>query len=181
MSRPAPAEAASARRALEEKLAELFAAGPRGAARVLEVACGTGAGTRVLAASLAAHLPRARRVSLDIDPAAVAAARASSPASSDRDGDGGGWVCADLLALPLADASVDYVVALNIFHGIDRRRFGVEMHRVLRPEGRVLLYDRVPRLLPVPRFALIVGREALAALARLPAKDPRAAAGNALA
>jgi hypothetical protein len=71
---------------------------------------------------------------------------------------------------------VDYVVALNIFHGIDRRRFGVEMHRVLRPGGRALLYDRVPRLLPVPRFALILDRDQLALLGRLPEKRPPAPA-----
>lgn len=164
MSADAAAPAAAGRRELEEKLAELFAAGPGGAVRVLDVACGPGPTTRVLAAALAAHRPGARRISVDLDAGALSAARAGGAEGE------GAWVRADLLALPLADQSVDFVVALNIFHGVDRRGFGREMHRVLRPEGRVLVYDRVPRLLPVPRFALILGRDGLAALARLPEK-----------
>lgn len=164
---------AAAGSGLDEKLAEFFAAGPRGAVRVLDVACGAGPATRVLAASLAVHHPRARRISVDIDPDKVAAAHAGAAAGGE-----GAWVCADLLALPLRGQSVDYVVAFNIFHGIDRGRFGAEMHRVLRPEGRVLLYDRVPRLLPFPRFALILGRDHLAALARLPPKTRRGLPGS---
>ena len=157
------------RQQLEEKLAEFFAAGPRGAVRVLDVACGAGPATRVLAGSLAAHHPAARRISVDIDPAKLAEAQAGAGG-----GEQGAWVCADLFALPLPHESVDYVVAFNIFHGIDRRRFGVEMHRVLRPGGRALLYDRVPRLLPFSRFALILGRDYLAALGRLPARTEAA-------
>lgn len=167
MPEAAVSEARAARRQLEDKLAELFASGPEGEVRVLDVACGKGPATGVLIGSLAVHRPLARRVSLDIVPGEVFAGRAV--AAGLRGGEGG-WLCADILNLPFPDESVDYVVALNIFHGIDHHGFGREIGRVLRPGGRTLLYDRVPQLLPFSRFALILGRDQVASLARLPKK-----------
>lgn len=167
---PGASAALLSRQRLEAKLAELFSAGPKGRVRVLDVACGPGPATWVLMASLALHRPHAQRISLDIELDPLIAARAGAAA---HPGGLGGWLCADLLALPLPDQSVDFVVALNIFHGIDQRAFGLEMHRVLRPEGRVLIYDRVPQLLPFSRFALILGRDQLAHLGQLPRRNTR--------
>jgi SAM-dependent methyltransferase len=49
-------------------------------------------------------------------------------------------VAGDLEALPLAGASVDHAVCLNAFHHVpDGRAALAEIHRVLRPGGRLLL------------------------------------------
>lgn len=158
---PARDEAAQLRRKLEDKLGELLSAGPRGPVRVLDVACGTGLSTGVLTRTLAALRPEARRISLDHRLKTVAAAKSFC---AGLPGAGSGWLGGDLYALPLAAESIDYIVALNIFHGCDRRRFAEQMYRVLHPEGRILLYDRVPQLIPVDRFALILDRLQLGAL-----------------
>lgn len=154
---------------LEKKLGELFAQGPEGRVRVLEVACGTGGPTRTVIRALARHRPEASFVTFDRDPRMAAGARrlcAGAP-----EGAKPSWLCCDLYALPLAEASFDYIVALNIFHGVDRRRFSEQMHRVLRPDGRILICDRAPQLLQVQLFSLILDRTQLGALRQLP---PRA-------
>ena len=50
------------------------------------------------------------------------------------------YVCGDALALPLADRSVDAVVAGGeLVNHLDGGRLLAEMHRVLKPSGRVVL------------------------------------------
>jgi SAM-dependent methyltransferase len=52
----------------------------------------------------------------------------------------------DALALPIADASVDVAAQnclFNIFHEEDLTRALAEMHRVLKPHGRLILSDPV--------------------------------------
>ena len=60
----------------------------------------------------------------------------------DRLGDRAWLVAGDMEQLPLADASVDKAVCLNAFHHVpDGAAALAEIHRVLRPCGRVLLSE----------------------------------------
>ncbi len=161
-TRGQPMEAS--RRQLETKLDELFAGGPTGSVWVMDVACGAGPATGVLIERLARLCPASRRLSLDCDLSKLAMAR---PLVAGLPRGNRGWLCADLYALPLPAGAIDYIVACNIFHGVNRGRFGQEMSRVLHPGGRILLYDRVPQLLPFSRLALILDHSQLAALGRL--------------
>ena len=165
----------ASRRKLRVKLEELFCQGPRGALTVLDIACGKGAATLVLLEVLASLQAPSHRISLDIDLDELNAGRTYTARHPDGERS---WIAADLYSLPFSDRSADYIVANNIFHGVDRRRFGAEMYRVLQPAGRILLYDRIPRLLPVPRLAVILDREKLGALRNLPPRPIAPTAGT---
>jgi ubiquinone/menaquinone biosynthesis C-methylase UbiE len=100
---------------------------------VLEVGAGTGA-------NLPHYPPGVRITGIDLSPAMLAVAR-------DRARDLG--VAADLRqgdaqALPFEDVSFDTVVCtLSLCAIPDDRAAVAEMHRVLRPRGRLLLLDHV--------------------------------------
>jgi SAM-dependent methyltransferase len=97
--------------------------------RTLDVACGSGYGSALLAA-------RARRVvGVDLAPAAIAHARSRYAAFRNLE-----FVAGDCTALPLGDASVDAVVSfetLEHIHG--QQAFLDEVARVLTPEGLLIL------------------------------------------
>lgn len=107
----------------------LAAASPRGARMALDLACGAGAKTTWLAERCA---PGAVVLGIDLDRAALGAARASSPA--------GVWVVADALSLPLRPGSVELVwcvAALGLF--ADQRRALAEMTMALAPGGALVV------------------------------------------
>jgi demethylmenaquinone methyltransferase/2-methoxy-6-polyprenyl-1,4-benzoquinol methylase len=94
-------------------------------ARVLEVGCGPGARLSGLAGRVG---PTGTVVGLDAAAGMVATAR----------GRGGEVVRGDARRLPLATASVDAVLALDVlelFSGADLSRVLTEVRRVLRPDG----------------------------------------------
>jgi SAM-dependent methyltransferase len=123
--------------ALAGRLAD--AAGVAAGHDVLDVGCGTGESTVLLHRRVGAG---ARVVGLDLAVEHVARARAR--------GDGPRFVVGSATALPLPDASVDRVLALECaFHFPDRTRFFAEAHRVLRPGGVLGLAD----VLVSPGFA----------------------------
>ena len=107
------------------------AAGIREGGRVLDVACGTGAVTRVAAA----RVGRAGRVvGLDVNPTMLAAARSavSDPTIEWLEGSG--------QAMPLSDASFDVVLCQQGLQFFPDRTAGLrEMWRVLVPGGRLAL------------------------------------------
>jgi SAM-dependent methyltransferase len=109
----------------------------RGRERVLDAGCGPG----LVACHLAPHA--AEVVGLDATPAMVAKARA---VAAER---GIGNVRFDegtMEALPFADACFDAVVTRYTFHHlVDPARALVEMVRVCRPGGRVVVCDAAPR------------------------------------
>ena len=111
-----------------EHVARYRWAAPAGVGRaVLDVACGTGYGSaRLIRAG-------ARSVcSLDVSAAALAFGRATYA--------GPAYVRADALAVPVRAGSIDVAVSLEtIEHLIDARRFLVELRRVLREGGTLLL------------------------------------------
>jgi SAM-dependent methyltransferase len=116
-----------------------FAAG----ARVLDAACGTGYGSRLLAGAGAASV-----VGVDVDPATVEVASGSlaSPRLS--------FACADAAELPLAAGSIDlYTSFETIEHIAADEQFVAEAARVVRPGGRFLC-STPNRLLTNPRTTI---------------------------
>lgn len=99
--------------------------------RVLDVACGTGIIARIAATMLG---PQGSIVGIDLNPNMLELARAYAPDAGARVE----WKEGDAASLPCADADFDVVLCqqgLQFFP--DRGAALREMHRVLRPAGRV--------------------------------------------
>lgn len=106
------------------------------APRVLEVGPGPGG----LALRLAARHPTLAITGLDVDPgmAARADARLAAAGLVGRVS----FQVGDVAAMPFDDASFDLVVStFSVHHWADARRGFAEIARVVRPGGRVLVYD----------------------------------------
>ena len=98
---------------------------------VLDVACGTGAVTRVLAERVGLT---GRVVALDINPGMLAAGRAAVRSTHVE------WHEGSAVQLPLPDATFDRVVCQQgVQFFPDRATALAEMHRVLKPSGRLAL------------------------------------------
>jgi ubiquinone/menaquinone biosynthesis C-methylase UbiE len=103
---------------------------------VLDFGCGTG----TLLQALARRQPRAHYVGIDPDPRVLAIARRRLAIHDDA---------VDLVEgygqdLPFGDHSFDLVVSTLVFHHVPpqaKRPALLEVHRVLRPDGRLLLVD----------------------------------------
>jgi SAM-dependent methyltransferase len=105
--------------------------------RVLDVACGTGALTRTVAARVG---PTGHAIGLDVNPEMLAVARRLDPSIE--------WIDGRAEALPLPDASVGAVVSqFGLMFFDDRVAALREMARVLEPGGRlaVAVCDAVER------------------------------------
>lgn len=114
-------------------LAEAWRARDHRGLRILDLACGVGG----FLADLAAAFPRARLLGIDLSPAYIAAARAAAPAA---------FVQAKAEQLPIADASLDAVTAVYLFHELPpkiRSAAAAEIARVLRPGGVFALADSI--------------------------------------
>jgi ubiquinone/menaquinone biosynthesis C-methylase UbiE len=107
----------------------------RNAARLLDVACGTGRFLR----EVKANYPRLRVTGLDLSPHYLAAARRElAPWSRVR------LVEAAAEAMPLGTAEFDVVTCIYLFHELPprtRRSVMAEIRRVLRPGGTLILVD----------------------------------------
>jgi ubiquinone/menaquinone biosynthesis C-methylase UbiE len=103
----------------------------RGSDRVLDVACGTGVAARAAAGRAG---PAGRVVGIDINAAMLAVARSLPGGQGARIA----WFEASALALPVRDASHDVVLCqLGLQFFADRPAALAEIHRVLRPGGRL--------------------------------------------
>ena len=96
--------------------------------RAVDVGCGTGQNSRLLAA----HFPSV--LATDISPAQVAEATASDPSGNVT------YQVAPAESIPAPDSSVQLVTASMCFHYLDRERFLAEADRVLAPGGVVAVY-----------------------------------------
>ncbi len=116
-------------------------------ARVLEIGCGPG--------HLASRLVRDHGLDvtgLDLDPAMIerSRARAERLAGGPRPQ----FVVGDAAALPFADGEFDLVVStLSLHHWTDAEGASAEIARVLRPGGRVLVWDIRPGRVPMHQHA----------------------------
>lgn len=101
--------------------------GPEPGRRLLDVSCGLGLFLKhARGAGLAAH-------GLDISPVALGVARRVAP--------GARLVVGNAEDLPYSDAAFDYVTCLgSLEHYLNPWRGLAEMRRVLRPEGRALVF-----------------------------------------
>jgi SAM-dependent methyltransferase len=103
-----------------------FAAAALARGRTLDVACGSGLGLGLL------DRAGARPLGVDLDQAALAAARRAHPSAR--------LARADAARLPLADAVVDVVVSFEtVEHVPDAVALVAEYRRVLRPAGTLVL------------------------------------------
>jgi len=92
--------------------------------RVLDIACGEGYGSKILAAEAVSV------VGVDVDEAAVRHAAATYTDANI------GFLHGDIVAIPLGDASVDLVVSFETLeHLTDHRAMMLEIKRVLAPGG----------------------------------------------
>jgi ubiquinone/menaquinone biosynthesis C-methylase UbiE len=106
---------------------------------VLEIAAGTGAVTRAMAARLG---DTARITATDLNPPMLERATSMQPKPNDIS-----WRQADALALPFEDASFDVVVCqFGAMFFPDKVKGYGEARRVLRPGGRFLfnVWDKIP-------------------------------------
>lgn len=114
--------------------ADIARVAPDGA-RVLEVGCGPGRLSILLARRHHLHV-----TGLDLDPAMIQLARAN--AARARDGGGPSFVIGNVSALSFPDESFDLVVSsLSMHHWADTSRALNEIGRVLRPKGRAIVWD----------------------------------------
>jgi len=121
-------------------------ASPKMGERVLDVACGTGAVSRLAFRRIGSS---GKVVGLDLNPGMLAVARS---VSSDTNID---WREGDATAMPLADATFDLVLCqqgLQFFP--DKPRAVKEMHRVLVSGGRLITSTWTP-IRDTPGFALL--------------------------
>lgn len=134
-----------AQRALDDRVLSL--ASLSDGLRVADVGCGVGG-------TLANVAQRHRGLTLwgvNVDPAQLAAARARVSVGT---GSTLTWVVASALSLPLEDASLDRVLAVECLpHFGSRARFFHEAARVLAPGGRLAWTDFVPAGLARARAA----------------------------
>lgn len=142
-------------RDLAQRLARLA---PR---NVLEIAAGTGAATRAIAAALPAD---ARLLATDLHPPMLERAKARLAGDTRLS-----WQEADALALPFADARFDAVACqFGAMFFPDRVRGYREVRRVLQP-GRPFLFSVWDHIAAI-EFADTVGQ---AVMALFPADPPR--------
>jgi SAM-dependent methyltransferase len=107
-------------------------AGLRAGERVLDVACGTGVVARLAAPQVgrSGHV-----VGLDLNPGMLARARTAPP----PEGATIDWREGDVAALPFDGSDFDVVFCqLGFQYFPDRQQAGREMHRVVKPTGRLV-------------------------------------------
>jgi len=124
--------------------ADVAATAPDGA-RVLEVGCGPGHLAIRLAVEHALDV-----TGLDLDPAMNDLARANAIRAESRDERRPSFLVGDVGALPFPDESFDLVVStLSMHHWADPPAGLAEIGRVLRPDGRAVIWDFRPGFTPL--------------------------------
>jgi len=102
--------------------------------RALDIGCGTGSDAVYLAGR------GIETIGVDLSPAALELARERAR----RSGVSVEWIQADVLQLPLPDGCVDLALDRGCLHHLrpeDRSRYAIEVARVLRPGGTLLVRE----------------------------------------
>jgi SAM-dependent methyltransferase len=116
--------------------ADIAATTPDGA-RLLEVGCGPGRLSSLLASRFGLDV-----TGLDLDPAMIERARANAEHSGHGGGHRPSFLVGDVSSLTFPDASFDVIVStLSMHHWTDPTAGLNEIGRVLRPNGRALVWD----------------------------------------
>jgi SAM-dependent methyltransferase len=109
-------------------------------AKIMEVGCGPG--------HLSIRLARGDGLDvtgLDLDPAMIERARANAARHPKADQRSPTFIVGDVAALPFEDAAFDLVISTFSMHHWSDPAAGLrEIHRVLRPGGRALIWDLKP-------------------------------------
>jgi len=116
-------------------------------ARVLEVGCGPGRLSILLARRHGLDV-----TGLDLDPAMIERARANAERSENERGARPSFIEGDVASMEFPDGSFDLVVStLSLHHWAGPAAGLAEIARVLRPAGRVLIWDLRPGGVPLRR------------------------------
>ena len=154
-----PEQYLAAAEALTDRILEV--AGIVAGRRVLDVGCGFGGTLDHIRRRFAG----CRLAGVNIDERQLGWARsllAASGAEAPGDLSGVGLVTADGCRLPVADRSVDHVLAVEcLFHFPSRRAFFREAARVLRPGGTVAMSDVLMAPGALGRVATVMGASGL--------------------
>jgi SAM-dependent methyltransferase len=130
------------------RIAADVAAGAPDGARVLEVGCGPGRLSVLLARRHGLEV-----TGIDLDPAMIERARANAarPGGGDRRPS---FLVGDVASLAFPEGCFDLVVStLSMHHWADPRVGLAEIGRVLRPGARALVWDLRPGAVPFHRYA----------------------------
>ena len=131
-------------RLFERIAADIAAVAPSGA-RLLELGCGPGRLSILLARRYGFDV-----TGLDLDPLMIERARANAERSGLSGGRRPSFFVADVSSLAFPDASFDVIVStLSMHHWTDPTAGLNEIGRVLRPNGRALVWDFRGGLLPL--------------------------------
>jgi SAM-dependent methyltransferase len=132
---------------LFEPIATDIGAVAQDGARVLEVGCGPGRLSILLARKHGLDV-----TGLDLDPAMIERARDNADRSPKGDGRRPSFLVGDVASLAFPDRSFDLVVStLSMHHWAHPTAGLVEVGRVLRPGGRALVWDLRPGIVPFHR------------------------------
>ncbi|OGO38932.1 MAG: hypothetical protein A2147_11045 [Chloroflexi bacterium RBG_16_57_8] len=102
---------------------------------LLDVGCGPGH----LTAAISRKFRGLNTIGLDISPKMASIARNNWPRPAYDNLD---FIIGDIKALPMPDDSADIIVSsLSLHHWVEPEKAIAEMHRVLKPGGRLLIFD----------------------------------------
>lgn len=129
------------------RIAEDVAAVAPGGVRVLEVGCGPGHLSILLARRHGLDV-----TGVDLDPAMIERARANAERPGYGDERRPSFLVGDVASLGFPDGSFDLVVStLSMHHWADPSAGLAEIGRILRPDGRALIWDLRRGIVPFHR------------------------------